>query len=78
MDIEVSDEAARAATKCMKGRACLKGEGANVCKVVRLVNKSLHYISVDSDSSCPYNCSFGCYRHCNCPVRKELYKNSKI
>ena len=77
MDDEISEETIQAATKCHKGKACLKNQGAHVCKVIRLVNKSLHYISVDSEPGCPYNRAFGCYRHCTCPVRKALFAKHK-
>ena len=78
MDVKVSEEAVKSATKCRKGQVCLKGDGANLCKVIRCVNGTKHFISNTSAPSCPYNCAFGCYQDCCCPVRKELYNKHKI
>jgi hypothetical protein len=77
MDAELSEKTIQAATHCRKGKICLENQGGAACKVVRLASKTLHYISVDSDPCCPYNRSFGCYRHCTCPVRKALFAKYK-
>ena len=78
MDIDVSDESLLRTTNCEKGFSCLKGNEADLCKVVDCIGGTIHLIECPSNLYCAYQYPRGDRHICACPVRKEIYNTYGI
>jgi len=58
---------------CQKNFSCLK-DPKNCCEVTNCINKSVHFVAYSSKEYCGYRMTFGDADICNCPTRKEIYK----
>ncbi len=86
VEIEISDEIIKRATKCHANFSCLNdketpksSDRLAMCSVEHNIAKNMVFVNFNNDSSCIYNVPFGKDdRICKCPVRFEIYKRYKI
>lgn len=78
MDITISEEILKKATKCDKDCRCLSSGGKDVCKVISSVGPEVKFIDCTGKESCPYCLPFGNGFMCTCPVRLELHNKYGI
>jgi hypothetical protein len=61
-------------TNCRRGFSCLSPRTRLLCPVKDFVEERVLFVERIDMASCDYCQSFGDAFTCNCPVRKELYK----
>lgn len=77
MEIKISDDVIKSATKCTKNFSCLSGDIERLCKVEYCVSKTVHFIKC-LEPDCSYKVVFGDGNFCTCPIRKEIYNHYKV
>ncbi|HCE43880.1 MAG TPA: hypothetical protein DET40_10065 [Lentisphaeria bacterium] len=78
MEINISDEAMKAASKCPNGLSCLEDQGGNLCKVASCIAGEFIFITGENNKPCPYRHVSETMNICLCPVRRELYIKYRI
>ena len=78
MDINISDEVQKLATKCPKDFCCLKKDHKDSCAVLDCVNKEVIFVKASDRKACPYKHSFANEFICGCPVRKEIFNKYNV
>ena len=77
MGIEIDSTIIEQATACEKSLSCLTGTFEGLCRVVRCVSGTVHFIECEEGLYCRYQVSFGEGFFCDCPVRKEIHNRYK-
>ena len=78
MDIEVSEFAILATTKCKKDFSCLGGKQECMCEVAGANGHKTVAIKAKSVLSCKYLLHLNASSYCLCPVRNAIYNNYKV
>lgn len=75
MSMEIENGIRSMTTHCLKDFECLKNENATCLnnKVDRWLDGKVLFMHCNEN--CNYKMSFGNSTICNCPTRKEIYKN---
>ena len=76
MNIIISNESLREATKCGKGFVCIQGEPTDICKVEKFVDNKLSFLKcLNNNGGCNYHIRYGFDNIlCSCPIRNELFR----
>lgn len=79
MKFAVSEDVIKKATKCGSNFSCLSGEEVCLCEIEDFAGDKLHFIKPgNATGECNYRMGFGFSYLCNCPVRKEIYKQYRV
>lgn len=82
MKYTVTHDIVNATVQCADDFSCLYGEGECLCEVIGCSPDSdsgiLYIHHADDIRSCRYEMFFGNSFVCNCPVRKELYRQYHV
>ena len=66
-------------TNCRDNFSCLSGDDTCFCEYERYIEGDSGVLFIKPKyEDCDYKMSFGDSIICNCPARKEIYKNHKI
>jgi hypothetical protein len=65
------------AHKCNSDHICLKHPEKVKCEVDYCVNNEVLFVKSDGTNACPYLHSFGYSHFCSCPLRMQIYIESK-
>jgi hypothetical protein len=77
--LQVSDEALKLTTRCMRNFKCLTAETTNICKAERPIKGGGIFIKEKVRETCNYAMPFGFSSFiCNCPTRREIYDRYSI
>jgi hypothetical protein len=77
MKFKISSDILNDAVKCNKNFSCLTGSNDCLCKIQSNYESKVIFIE-SIDDICNYRMSFGYSYVCNCPVRKEIFRQYKV
>jgi len=75
----VSETAHASCGKCWRDKACLKEDGAPMCRALRLITNDYTFVQDGRFPGCPNHITFGADSHvCCCSIRNELYRKYEL
>ena len=72
-----SFDAKALARKCPRAHICIDQADAVLCAIDYCVNNKVLFVKKDDDNFCPYRNNFGYSHFCTCPVRLQIYLDTK-
>lgn len=78
MDMQVSEYAVMATTKCKKHFACLAGNKECLCEVTGLNGSHTVTVKPNGNNGCKYMFQMNSSIYCLCPTRNEIYNCYKV
>lgn len=60
--------------KCRRDFACLSGKTECLCRVEEFINNKILFVAPGRNLLCNYLISFGDSFVCDCPARKEIFR----
>ena len=63
--------------KCPRNHICLEQTDAILGKIDYCVNGKVLFVKSQSENFCPYKYDFGYSHFCTCPLRMQIYLESK-
>jgi len=71
---KISEDIIKDTCKCRDDFSCLKGNDECICAIEESFNDKIYFINPDNKGICDYRMSFGYSYICNCPTRREIFK----
>lgn len=78
MELYIADDIKRKAHQCKHNYICLIKSKEKICKVISSINDDVIHLYCLKEGNCAYREEVKERVICNCPVRKEIYRQYRF